>query len=529
MKAQEAFSTLRPESWAKTPIKERLALLRRLQHNMMQYAEEMASAEGTMKNSIVGAGAYSRGFNLFGTVGQMGSVVGATIELYESLVRGKMLQALEITQVNDEIYDVKVFPQTGKERLMAGKQHGHIRVKGEPKQVSPMDKPAGVIAVLGAGNYSSSLEMVKALFWANKAVIHKPHHLNAASDAVWQKIFVPLVEIGALAYCDANQGRELTTLRGLTAIYFTGGTSTAKAIMTATDTPLVAECGGNNPCIVVPGDRLWTGKELKHQAEKIVSTAKMNGGAVCGRAQTLITSRNWKQRDAFLDAIRQASVDTFALASYYPGSDKVREKFLTEYPHAEVVPAKDGSSESTEMVLITDVGRDGFAIKNEAFCQILDEVALDVEASSDAFLPAAVTFANGQLLGTLACMILIDDETQAAHRRVLDQAINELRYGAITVNTIPPMVFLSPYLTWGGNESGKEFVSGNGNFGNALNFENVEKSILYDQFVSPVDMLLTNKEAMEKLIVANMRYVVQPTWINLVRLMAVGVTNSIRQ
>jgi acyl-CoA reductase-like NAD-dependent aldehyde dehydrogenase len=283
MKVQEAFSSLRPESWAITPIKERLRLLRQIQHNMALYAEEIASPEGAMKNSIVGADAYSRGFNLFGTVGQMGSVVGATIELYESLARGKMPQALEVIQVNDEIYGVKVFPQTGKEKLMAGKQHGHLRVKGEPKQISPMDKPVGVIAVLGAGNYSSSLEMVKALFWENKAVIHRPHQLNAASDAVWQKIFAPLVEIGALAYCDADQGRELTTLRGLTAIYFTGGTETARAIMAATDTPLVAECGGNNPCIVVPGDRLWTEKELKHQAEKIVSMAKMNGGAVCGR------------------------------------------------------------------------------------------------------------------------------------------------------------------------------------------------------------------------------------------------------
>ena len=193
-----------------------------------------------------------------------------------------------------------------------------------------------------------------------------------------------------------------------------------------------------------------------------------------------------------------------------------------------MVQANNGSSKTTEMVLITDAGEDSFATKHEAFCQVLVEVALDVEATANAFLPAAVTFANEQLLGTLACMVLIGDETQSAHKQVFDQAINDLKYGAIAVNTIPPMVFLSPYLTWGGNEDGKELVSGNGNFGNALNFENVEKSILYDQFVSPADMLLTNKESMERLIVANMGYVVQPTWVNLVRLMAVAVTNSFR-
>jgi acyl-CoA reductase-like NAD-dependent aldehyde dehydrogenase len=524
MKPHEALATLRPESWAKTPIKERLRLLRQIQHNMMQYADELAAAEGNMKNTILGEDLYSRGFNLFGTVGPVGSVVAASIELYESLARGKMPEATEITQVNDEIYDVKVFPQTRKEKLMAGKQHGHLRLKGEPKQVSPMDKPTGVIAILGPGNYSCRPETVKALFWANKAVIHKSHSLNTPSDAAWQKVFAPLAEIGALAFCDAEHGRELTTLDGIIAIYFIGSTATAKAIMAATDTPLVAECGGNNPCIVVPGDRPWTEKELKHQAEKVVTVAKINGGAFCGRAQTLITSKQWKQRDAFLDAIRQAGVDTFASGTYYPGSDKVRESFLAEYPNAEVIQAKDGSSEATEMVLITDVGEDGFALKHEAFCQIISEVALDVEATAEAFLPAAVAFANERLLGTLSCMVLIGDETQAAHKKVFDQAITDLRYGGIAVNTNPMLgVFLNPYLTWGGNEEGEEIASGSSNFGNVLNFENVEKSILYDQFVSPSDVLLTNREATERLLVANTRYAVQPTWVNLVRLMAVAV------
>jgi len=528
MKPQEAIAALQPESWAKTPIKERLRLLRQIQHNMMQYADELAAADGNMKNTTLGEDLYSRGYNLFSTGGPVGNMVAASVELYESLARGNMPEALEITQVSDEIYDVKVFPQTRTEKLMAGKQHGHLRVKGEPKQVSPMDKPAGVIAVLGAGNFSSPLEMVNALFWENKAVIFKPHHLNKASDATWQKVFAPLVEIGALAFCDAEQGRELTTLDGITAFYFTGGTTSAKAIMAATDTPLVSECGGNNPCIVVPGDRPWTEKELKHQAEKVVSLAKMNGGANCGRAQTLVTSKQWEQRGAFLDAIRQASVDTFAFGTYYPGSDKVRESFLAEYPNAEMLQAKDGSSEATEMVLITDAGEDDFAIKHEAFCQILDEVALDVKATAEAFLSAAVAFANEQLLGTLGCMVLIDDVTQAAHKKVFDQAITDLRYGGIAVNTIPPMVWLSPYLTWGGNEEGKEFASGSGNFGNVLNFESVEKSILYDQFVSQGDMLLTNKEATEKLMVANMHYVVQPTRMNLAKLMEVAVANRFR-
>ena len=43
-------------------------------------------------------------------------------------------------------------------------------------------------------------------------------------------------------------------------------------------------------------------------------------------------------------------------------------------------------------------------------------------------------------------------DSPAASRRLLDQALTSLSYGGIAVNTMPPFVFLSPYLTWGGNE-----------------------------------------------------------------------------
>ncbi len=161
---------------------------------------------------------------------------------------------------------------------------------------------------MGAGNYSSALEMVKALFLDNCAVIHKPHHLNEKTDAIWARVFQPLVDSGALRFCAANQGRDLTRLEGLYNIYFTGGTGTAKAIMDGTDTSLVSECGGNNPCIIVPGDRPWTQREMHHQALQLATVSKLNGGAVCGRPQTLITSKHWHQREAFLAELKRAIV-----------------------------------------------------------------------------------------------------------------------------------------------------------------------------------------------------------------------------
>ena len=328
MNAKEAIDRLDPAKWAATAAAERLHLLEEVRENMKTYADELAASDAKMKNDLMSEELFSVPVSKVGTIVPLANTVTACIDLYESLVHGEMLQPISINKVRDGLYDVHVFPQGAKDKLMNGDRKDYVRVKGEPKQVNPYDKPAGIIAVLGAGNYSSSLEMVKAMFLENCAVVHKPHHLNEATDLVWARIMKPLVDHGALSFCDADQGRGLTKDDRLSKIYFTGGASTAQAIMSATDTELVSECGGNNPCIIVPGDRPWTDKEIQHQAVQISTMAKLNGGAVCGRPQTLVTCKNWPQRDDFLAALRHAiTEDTPAAGTYYPGSDKVVENF----------------------------------------------------------------------------------------------------------------------------------------------------------------------------------------------------------
>ncbi|MFF0266992.1 aldehyde dehydrogenase family protein [Kribbella sp. NPDC004536] len=528
MKAQTAFETLQPDRWAATPVPQRLALLRQVQHNMVRYAAELAGADGTMKNDLVGQAVYSDGMNLNATVGLIGATVAATIDLYRSISAGRPLTAKQVTPLANGTYDVEVFPRTTKDRMTAGRQRGHLRVKGEPRQANPLDKKPGVIAVLGAGNYSASTETVKALFWENKAVIHKPHHLNEASDVVWQRIFAPLVQAGALAFCDADQGRDLTQLPGLAAIYFTGSTASAKAIMAATSTPVVAECGGNNPCIVVPGDRPWTDREIAHQAVQFVSLAKINGGSVCGRAQTLITSKHWAQRDQFLAAVRKAfTEDTPAVSTYYPGSAAVRQRFAREYPEAEVLTAEDGKYAASDGLLITGAAPGSFAARNEAFCQLIAEIPLDVAPDADQFLPAAVKYCNDGLLGSLACMLVIDEDTGKAHQVALDSALDALEYGAIAVNTVPALIFTNPYLVWGGHDEPDEIVSGRGNFGNLLGYADVEKAILFDQFVSATHFLYTKERRFDRLMEANAQFTMQPSWINLTRMVGTAITANL--
>lgn len=511
MTAKEAFDTLDPKKWGSTSAIERLALLEQVQNNLKEYAEELGKVDAEMKNNLIGENITSVAEGMGTTVMPMAGTLMGIQHLYESLVKGKMPQALQTEKVDDNLYEIQVFPIHSKDKLSAAKQTGFIHVEGEPKQINPMDKPAGVIAISGAGNYSSSIEMAMALFLENKVTLHKPHQLNEATDTVWEKIFRPLIDINAVAFCSADQGREMSELEGLHAIYFTGSTNVAQAIQKQASAPLVSECGGNNPCIIVPGK--WTDKDLKRQAIQLASVGKLNGGAVCGRPQTIITSKNWEQREQFLEELRKAiAKETFACGSHYPGVDKTKETFLEHQPTAEILKPENGKHKKSDFVLIPNISEEDFAVTNEAFCQIYSEISLDVSTDTEDFLTKATNFCNDKLLGSLGCMILIDNDTMKKNEVRLNQTIRELNYGGIAVNDVPPNIWLNAYLTWGGcGETTDNFVSGVGNFGNALNFENVKKSVIKNDF-NATSFELTNRKRVEHLLENVSYYSIDQSW-----------------
>jgi len=519
MKAIEALKSLDPKQWAETSIIKRLELVEQVQKNMITYATELGEADAKMKNNQLGEQAVSTQEGMGSTLMAMGNTLMGIHHLYESLMHGEMPKPLSAEKIADDLYKVGVYPKYSKDKLAAGGQKGYLYVKGEPKQTNPMDKPAGIIAVSGAGNYSSSIEMAMALFLENKAVIHKPHKLNEATDVIWEKIFAPVIEAKGLAFCAADQGRELSKLEGLHSIYFTGSTEVAHAIQSQASVPLISECGGNNPCIIVPGERPWTEKEIERQAIQISTLGKINGGAVCGRPQTIITSKSWSQREEFLQALRKAiSEDTFACSTYYPGVDKTKEAFLQNQASAEILKPENGKVPSSEFVLIPNISEDDFAVSNEAFCQVFSEIPLDTTADVNDFLTKATDFCNNKLLGSLGCMILIDGDTQKNNQARLDQALIELNYGGIAVNDVPPNVWFNAYLTWGGcGETTENFVSGVGNFGNAMNFENVVKSVITNDFHS-TSFEFTNRKAVLHLFENASLFSIDQSWRHFMKL-----------
>lgn len=529
MNAQEAFQQLQAQKWSETSIIERLELLHQVRENLAQSATRLAKSDSSMKNKMMEENLFSDAMSMTATVVPIANTINSCIHLYESLAKGNMPKPIKTEQVDENLYDIMVFPQNNKDKFLYGSQKAFLRVKGKPKQIDPRKKPAGVIAILGAGNYSSSIEMVNAMFLENCAVIHKPHRLNKETDTIWEQIFEPLKKVSALSFCDADQGEQVTQLKNLTRIYFTGGADTASVIKNSTSTPLVPECGGNNPCIIVPGEKPWTDKEIQHQATQIATAAKMNGGAVCGRPQTLVTSKHWSQRKEFLEALKIAILETTpADGTYYPGSKQVKQVFLENCPEAELLEPEHGKYKNSEFLFISNVNKNSYSIKHEAFCQIIDEVPLDVVAKADEFLPKAVNFCNSTLLGTLGCAIIIDEDTKKTHNRTLKQAVKDLHYGAVAINTMPPFIWLNPYLTWGGDDQGRDIVSGLGNFGNALCFDNVQKSILYDNFLSSNHFMRTNKVAFDHLNENMTQFSLNPSWLNIGKMVGTAMIDGLR-
>lgn len=255
MKAIDAITQLNPNKWAETTPVERLYLLEAIRTNIKIYGNELAVADYKLKNNILGAHLYPAPTSKLDTIVPMVNTISVAINLYKSLINQEILRPLKAEKIEDDLFNIYVFRQEQKGKLMYADRKDLLYVTDQRKQINPMDKPVDTLAVLGTNNHSSSLEIVKAIFFKNCTVVHKSHHLSAETDKVWKKIMQPLIEHGVLSFCDSDQGQALNLIfqsadPRLTKISFIGVRGTAEAIMLANDTPSISECDNNNTCIL---------------------------------------------------------------------------------------------------------------------------------------------------------------------------------------------------------------------------------------------------------------------------------------
>ncbi len=352
----------------------------------------------------------------------------------------------------------------------------------------------GIGLVLGAGNVTSIpiLDVLYELLAFNRVVILKVNPTQDALVPVYERALAPLIEAGFLRIVrgGGEVGAYLTTHAGIDHVHITGAAPTFDAIVWGTGAaatrrrregrpqlkkPITSELGGVSPIIIVPG--AWSDADLRYQAEHVVTMRLQNSGHNCIAGQVVILSSDWPQRAAFVAELRRAFGAAPVRPVWYPRSDEKLEAAASSYPNA----TRHG--DGTRLLVETGPGAEATALETtEYFAPVLGVV--DLPGNGQEFLDAAVAHANERLVGTLGANVLIDPTTQAALGDGFENAIADLRYGAISINSWTAFAFLTPTLTWGGYPGAtlENVVSGIGVVHNALLLDGVERSVTRGPF-----------------------------------------------
>ncbi len=393
----------------------------------------------------------------------------------------------------------QVFPDNWLDRLFWVGLRGEVWLQpGQPptqatclKQV----KPAGHLAlVLGAGNVSAiaPLDALSKLFTENAVVLLKLNPVNDYMGGILEKALQPLCDQGYLAivYGEAEVGRYLCQHPLVESVHVTGSYLTYKAIaqqLKDQPKPITAELGCVTPVLVVPGH--WALPDLAYQARQVASMVVHNASFNCAAAKVLVTARDWPQRSQFLALVQQELAQTPLRTAYYPGARDRYQQFVERYPQAQRLAPFAAGADELEWLWIEDVPpRPGeYALTQEAFCGVLAHINLPAATATD-FLQQAIPCVNEQVWGSLSCTLLIDPVTQRQQQEVIEQAVTQLRYGAIGINIWSGVIFGVPSLTWGAfpANSVNDIQSGCGTVHNGYLFDYPQKSVLRSPVRRPI-------------------------------------------
>mmetsp|Transcript_19317 Transcript_19317/g.33138 ORF Transcript_19317/g.33138 Transcript_19317/m.33138 type:complete len:315 (-) Transcript_19317:159-1103(-) len=225
--------------------------------------------------------------------------------------------------------------------------------------------------------------------------------------------------------------------------------------------------------------------ELKNACRIIAFGKKLNGGCNCVCAQVIVLPKQWAQKDQFRSVLFDELKRRPTMPCYYPGSVERKASIVLRCKKAgtkcTTVIAPSISEETLvrdrDQVVVVECGTPGEEGYNpeplltEAFGPILAIVELDHDGSDENgdYIPrTAVPFLNNKenIFGSLSCSIYTPASNGTEYtRQGLQSAMANLNYGAICINQLNAMGYLTVFEggKWGGVD--KLGQSGNGNIG----------------------------------------------------------------
>jgi acyl-CoA reductase-like NAD-dependent aldehyde dehydrogenase len=369
------------------------------------------------------------------------------------------------------------------------------------------ERNRGTVLVLGAGNIFSiaPLDTLYQLYAENRAVVLKLNPLTDPLAPVFQAVFAPFVEIGAVEIITGGVeiGGALAQHPAIGAVHMTGSEATHDAIVwgvgaegerarqagePALKKPITSELGGVAPVIVVPGR--WSTSDLRFQARHVATQRLHNAGSNCIAAQVVVLSSDWDQKDAFLAELREAFATAPARPAWYPGAhDRVDAACASHEGRSETIDATTGRTLLTGL----DLGEDEHAFETEYFAPVL--AVAELPGTGADFLSAAVDAANTRLRGTLGANIVIHPQTLHELGDAFEQHLADLHYGTIGVNAWTGVGYLTAAATWGAfpGHTLDDVQSGIGVVHNALLLDEPERTVVRGPF-RPLPRSLVNGE-----------------------------------
>ncbi|MEL6349340.1 MAG: aldehyde dehydrogenase family protein [Myxococcota bacterium] len=491
----------RKEHWLTVSNPERCAYLKRCLNGVMDVADAWAKDGSKLKG--IQPGTVYEGEEWL--AGPMTTVRNIRL-LIEAIEANGQPKPPKVRQRPDGQKVVDVFPTNLYDRILFTGVSAEVWVEpGQPASQGQgyRNRPTEgkVNLTLGAGNVSSipPMDILYKLFVEDEVVILKMNPVNEHVGPKLERAFRALIDDGYLAivYGGVEVGKYLTDHPLVDTLHVTGSDKTYDAIVWGPDPaeqarrksqnepvnarPFTAELGCVTPVMVVPGE--WSESDMTFQARNIVGMVTQNASFNCNAAKVVVVANGWPQRERFLQILRETLRAAPPRKAYYPGAQKRYEGFLSAYPQAEVL-GKTGD-EIVPWTFIPDVpAQQGeYALVNEAFCGVLAEVSIDAD-DAKSYLSRAVPLCNEVLWGTLSCMMIVHPKTERAHKDAVEQAIADLEYGAVAVNTWAGMVYGLVVTTWGAfpGHPPQDIQSGTGVVHNSYLIDHPQKTVVRSPF-----------------------------------------------
>lgn len=496
------------DSWARTSIAERIAILMEIKDRLLEVSQGWA--ETAARKKLIPAGSPLAGEEWISGPYAVMSACNGLLETLSQMEGKTFLNHLKTRETTTGQLAVRVIPHSIWEHLLFSGVKAEVwMAKGVNKAnlaantAQAYNIPAGqrkgkVALVLGAGNIAaiSPLDALQKLFSEHQVVILKMNPVNDYLTEYLNAALKPLVDLGVLRIVKggADVGAYLCNHPDVEEIHITGAESSHDIIVWGpgeegarnkkAGTPkltkrITSELGAVCPTIVVPGP--WTAADLQFQAEHIATQKLHNSGFNCVACQMLILPADWKSKTKLLANVEKVMQNLDPRLAYYPGAERRMDDFAA---HGDNVVNFDRGAAPACVVVPYKDGSDAWYRMNEVFAPAMTTHEIE-SADAEAYLRKAIKFANDELHGTLGGNILIHPATiKKIGKKRFEAIIAEFRYGTIAINAWTGLGFLATACPWGAfpGHTLDDVQSGIGFAHNTYMFDNVERVVVQAPF-----------------------------------------------